>query len=468
MARVVSERAGNHALYDAQPAPSGALVQFDSAPARRADRPFTMEVTREEINPCTVKLTVVCDEAQVADAFEKAYKQLSKRIRVPGFRPGTAPKSIIEGMVEPEHVLDTASDIIVRAAAKAAIDQEGLVPDSRPTVDLTKLDMDSRQCEFTIKVPLAPKVELGDYKGLTAKRPPIEVDDDEVQHQIEEMRRRKSTQEVITGRGVQEGDVAVVNIRPDGDEGEGRTFMTVAGQTFAQLDQALIGMEAEEMKSVELTFPENFQEQDWAGQAFHCQVTLRSLSALKLPEVDDSFAQSYKVENVDELKGRLRERMIETKKGMIQDYVNDQLLSELVSRSNVQVPDNMWESVAERRMDDIVREQETRKHTLEEYAAQNGMTVQQLEEAQRAEARLQVIRAVLVREIFKAEDMSMSNAELNIELAAMAQEYDTEPKALLNTLRKNNALEELHFRAVYRKVLEFLNANANIVEVADA
>jgi trigger factor len=426
-----------------------------------------MQVTREDLNPCTVKLTVVCDESLVAEGFERAYKQIAKRIRVPGFRPGMAPRAIVESRIQPEDILDAAAENIMRSAYKSAMEQEGLVAHSNPGVELTTLDKDTLKCEFTIKVPLAPQVELGDYKALTARRPAIEVSDEELEHQIEEMRKRKSTQEAVMGRGVQEGDVAVVNIRAAGEEGDGRTFMTVAGQTFPQLDQALMGMEAEQMKSLDLTFPENFQEKDWAGKPMHCQVTLRSLSAVKLPEVDDSFAQLYKVENVDELKERLREQMAASKKNMIQEYVNEQLLDDLLSRSTVNVPDNMWESVAAQKMRDIAQEQLERKLSLEEYAAQNGMTVQQLEEAQKNEAKMYVTRAVLVREIFAKEKMSMSNAELNIELAMMAREYQMDTKTMLNALKKNRALDELHFRTIFRKVMELLNTNANVIEVAE-
>jgi trigger factor len=424
-----------------------------------------MEVTREELNPCTVKLSVVCDEAQVVEGFERAYKQIAKRIRVPGFRPGMAPKAIIEGMIQPEELYDAAAENIVRTAYKAAIQEQGLTPHTRPAVDLTTLDKDTSKCEFSIKVPLEPKVELGDYKGLVAKRPPIAVSDEELNHQIDEMRKRKSTREAVTGRGVQEGDVAVVNIRVDGEEGDGRTFMTVAGQTFPQLDQALMGMEAEQMKSLDLTFPENFQEKDWAGKPLHGQVTLRSLSAVKLPEVDDEFAQSFKVENVEELKDRLREQMTASKQDMIQEYVNEQLLADLLGRSTVHVPDNMWESVATQRMQDIAQEQQERKVSIEEYAAQNGMTVEQLEEAQKNEAKLHVQRAVLVQRVFAAENMSLTNTELNIELAMMARELQMEPKALLNLLKKNNHIDELHFRATFRKVMQFLSESAEIAEV---
>jgi trigger factor len=429
--------------------------------------PTIMQITREELNPCTVKLSVVCDEKEVVEGFERAYKQIAKRVRVPGFRPGMAPKSIIEGMIQPEELYDAAADNIVRSVYKAAIQQEDLKPHSRPAIDLTTLDKDTSKCEFTIKVPLEPQVELGDYKGLVAKRPPTPVTDEEVEHQIEEMRRRKSTREAVTGRGVQEGDVAVVNIRVDGEEGDGRTFMTVAGQTFPQLDQALMGMEAEQMKSLDLTFPENFQEKDWAGKPLHSQVTLRSLNAVKLPELDDEFAQSYKVESVEDLKERLREQMTDSKLNMIREYVNEQLLEDLLSRSTVHVPDNMWESVAAQRMQDIAREQEERKLSLEEYAAQNGMTVQQLEEAQKNEAKIQVQRAVLVQRVFAAEKMTLTNTELNLELVMMAREFQMDPKALLNVLKKNEQIDELHFRATFRKVLQFLTENAEIAEVVE-
>jgi trigger factor len=427
-----------------------------------------MQITREELNPCTVKLTVVCDEAQVVEGFERAYKQIAKRIRVPGFRPGMAPKSIIEGMIQPEELYDAATENIIRTAYKAAIEQEDLKPHARPDVDLKTLDKETSKCEFSIKVPLEPKVELGDYKSLVAKRPPTAVSDEEVNHQIDEMRKRKSTREAVTGRGVQEGDVAVVNIRVDGEEGEGRTFMTVAGQTFPQLDQALMGMEADQMKALDLTFPENFQEKDWAGKPLHSQVTLRSLSAVTLPEIDDEFAQSFKVENVDELKERLREQMTGSKLNMIQQYVNEQLLEDLMSRSKIFVPDNLWESVAARKMQDIVREQEERKTTLEEYAAQNGMTVEQLEEAQKNDAKVQVQHAVLVQHVFTAENMTLTNTELNIELAMMAREYQMDPKALLNILKKNDQIGELHYLATYRKVMQFLTENAVISEVVEA
>ena len=424
-----------------------------------------MEVTRKELNPCTVQLEIKSSPEQVKQGFDRAYKQLAKHIRIPGFRPGHAPKNLLEQRIPKPDLYDQAAENIIRSAYKAAMEQEKLEPYSQPSVDLTTLNEEEGKAEFTVKVPLKPIVELTEYKGLEAEQPPVSVTDDEVEAQIDDIRRKKSSREAVTGRGVVEGDVAVVNVKPDGDAGEGKTFMTIAGQTFPQLDQALMGMQAEELKSLDLTFPENFQDKAWAGKTMHCQVTLRSLSAVKLPEVNEEFAKSLSAESVESLRTRIRELVGQAKLSMAHDYVVEQLLEQLLQKSTIHVPDTMWESVASRRLQELEEEQRQKGKTLEEYAKEQGMEKDELIAAWREQARMHVQRAVAVREIFAREKLTMTNAELNRELASMAQEFDTDPNQMLDVLKKNNALDELQFRAIFRKVTDFLKENAKIREV---
>lgn len=425
-----------------------------------------MEITREELNPCTVKLTIKCDEQQVKQGFDKAFKQLAKNIRVPGFRPGHAPRSVVEPMIPMDRLYDAAMDNIINAVHRQALTEEGLEPHGAPSADITKLNHEENSCEFTLKVPLKPIVELGEYKGLPVEKPPVDVTDEEVEHQIEGMRRGKATSQSITDRGIEEGDYAVVNIKIDGQEGDGRNFMTTAGQTFPQLDQALIGMKAEEMKSVDLTFPENFQEKDWAGKPFHCTVTVRSVSARKLPELDASFAGEYNLDSVDELRERVKQGLEQYKKERLNDYLNEQLLENLLQRSTVYVPDNMWEGVANQRIRDIHEEQQKQGKTFEQYAQENGMTAEQLVEAVKNEAATHVKRAVLIQEVAIKENMKFDNRDLNEELIYMAREYDVKPEDMLNLLKKHQQLGELQQRAIFRKVTQFLNEHADAREVA--
>lgn len=424
-----------------------------------------MQVTRQELNPCTIQLDIVCSPDQVRQGFDKAFKQLSKHIRVPGFRPGHAPKNLVEPLIPKNDLYEQAADNIIRTSFRAALDQEKLEAYSQPSVELKDLKEEEQICEYTAKVPLQPVVELSEYKGLEAEMPPVEVSDEEVEAQIEELRRKRGTRTAVTNRGVEEGDVAVVNIKIDGEAGEGRNFMTIAGQTFPQLDQALMGMQAEELKSLNLTFPENFQEKDWAGQTHKCQVTLRSLSAVHLPDLDDEFAQSLSTESVDQLRNRIRELVGQAKMNMAHEYVVEQLLEQLLNKSTIHVPDTMWESVATRRMQELAAEQHQKGKTMEQYAEEQGMTLESLIEAWKAESKLHVQRAVMVREIFSREKMNLNNLELNTELQTMAREFEMAPADLLATLKKNKALDELHFRAIFRKVTEFLKENAKLKQV---
>ena len=421
-----------------------------------------MQFTREDLNPCTVKLNIVCEASEVKDGFDKAFKQIAKKIKLPGFRPGHAPRAMLESLVDKEDLYDAATENIVRNTLRSAMTETALEADqtTRPTVELKLIDQETNAAEYSVKIPLPPKITLGDYKGLPIQKPVVTVTDEEVEKQIEEFRKRRQLREAVTDRGVQEGDVAVVNVKIDGEEGDGRNFMTIAGQTFEALDAALMGMQVEEMKNLEVTFPDTFQEKDWAGQSHKIQMTVNSVSGVKLPELDDEFAQSLQTESVEDLRTRVREGLGRAKAEMLRELVTEQLMEKLHERSEVFVSDNMWEALAERRLRETAQEQHRNGKTLESYAAENGMTVDQLQEAWSKNAKIQVERALMIREVFIQEQMQLTNNELQTELVGMAQEYETDVEEMLKMLQKNEALDELNFRAISRKVTDFLESQS--------
>jgi trigger factor len=425
-----------------------------------------MQTTREDLNPCTVKLNIVCDPAEVKSGFEKAKKNLAKKVRLPGFRPGNAPKHLAEQYLNKAEVYDEALQQIISNAYKAVVKEQNLEPDPtvRPQVDVTKIN--EEECEFVAKIGLPPVVELGDPKGIPVQRPAAPITDEDVDRQIQEFRQRRGTHVAITERGVADGDVCVVNIKPDGEEGEGRTFMVIAGQTFPSLDQALSNMRVEEVKHTELTLPENFQEKDWAGKTLSAVVTLNSVSAISMPELDDSFAQSFKSENLDEFRSLIRAGLERNINGEIEKIVAEQLLDGILDRSKVEVSDNMWEPIADQRLAEVAEEQQKAGKTLEDYAQQQGMTIEDIRSAWRDRAKTEVKRALVVREIYKQENMDLDNESINQELADMAQEMGISPKEMLEILQQRNALQELQFRAISRKVREFLGAQADVKEMA--
>lgn len=425
-----------------------------------------MQITREDLNPCTVKLNIVCDPEEVKAGFDKATKQLVKKVKLPGFRPGHAPKQLVEQYVNKAELYDEALQYIIGSGYKEALKQQELEPDPtvRPQVEVTKLE--ETECEFTAKIGLPPIVELGDWKGIPVERPAMGVTEEDIDRQLDELRQRRGTREAITERGVMDGDVCVVNIKKDDEEGEGRTFMVIAGQTFATLDQALAGMRVEEVKHGELSFPENFQEKDWAGKTFGASLTLNSVSSIRMPELDDAFAQSLKTQNVDDLRERIRSGMDKAVSGEIDKIVSEQLLDGLLERSKVEVSDNMWEPIADQRIEEVAAEQKKEGKTIEDYVQEHGMTLDGLREAWRERAKVEVMRALVVREMYKQQDLKLENEDLSNELEDMARESGVTPKDMIRMLEQANAMNELQFRAISRKVRELLAAQANVKEMA--
>jgi trigger factor len=428
-----------------------------------------MQITRENLNPCTVKLLIACESSEVTEGFDSAFRHLTKKVRLPGFRPGKAPKAMLEPYIAEEEWNQQAAEEMIRKVYPKALEEEKLEVDRTtvPHISVTSINKEEKKFEFSVKVPLPPKVELGDYRGLPLSQPSVDVTDAEIDYEIEELRGNGKGHGPVVDRGVMVGDVAVLGIKPEGEDAESKTLVTIAGQNFPVLDEAIMGMRVEEMKNLDLEFPADFQNKELAGKSFKAQVTLNSVSGVTLPPLDDAFARSLKTENVEDLRNRLREVIGSAKQQMVRSIVHERLVDELLQRSEVAVSDNMWENLANRRLEELAEEQARNHKTLASYAEENGMTQEEFVKAWEDKAKLEVERALLVQAVFGKENMQIESQELGRELQGMAAEHQMDPGELLDILTKNKSLDELHFRALTRKVGDFLLSVADVTMEGD-
>jgi trigger factor len=427
-----------------------------------------MTITREDLNPCTVKLSIVCDASDVSEAVRSAVKEISKQVKVPGFRPGKAPTAMVESLVSKEAVYQEALDRLVRVTFKKALDEHSILPDPsvRPFVEVRKLDLENNEAEYEAQVGLPPIVQLGETAGLSVERPVVEVEDAEVDYRLEDLRGRRAKREQVTDRGVEEGDVAVVNITLS-ESGESKNFMTVVGKTFPQLDAALLGMQVEETKVMELVFPANFQEKTWAGQTLQSTVRLNSLNAVRMPELDDAFAQELNADSVEELRSRIREGIMRLKLQVADELVEEQLFDRMVERSQVDMSDNMWQNVARIRIQEWEEELKRRGKTVEEHAQENGMTKEEWAASVEKGAQDSTRQALVVRHVFETQALTLDNTLLNEALQQMASEFQMSAEDLLKQLQEQNMMNELHYRAVRKRVAKFLLEQAQVTDVRE-
>lgn len=427
-----------------------------------------MQVTKEEIAVRTLKVTVQVDEEIVKQGFRQAFKEIAKKVKVPGFRPGQAPRAVLERMIETKAVQDEAAEEIVRATLQNILKEHDITvePTVQPQVSVTTLTEDPIACTYEATISLPPVVELGEYKGLPIEEVDASISDEEVEKQIDDMRRRRASRETVSDRGAENDDMVVVNIKPD--DLEARTFMVVVGKTFDALDDILRGMTAEQMKLAELDFPADFQQQEWAGQKLKVQINVNSVSTLRLPELNDEFASKLEADTVGELKDQVRDYLSKVKEEAMRELVNEKALDALLAKSKVEVPPAMAEQLAYRRLSETEAELREKGGNLRTYAEQNGMTFEQLIEAWKEKAHAHVCRALLIRDIFGAEKMQINEDDLREELYAMSIDYGMPPQDLLEMLQRNNAMEELHFRSISRKVTKFLYDNGNKTAAVEA
>ena len=427
-----------------------------------------MTTTRKDLNACTVELTVHCSEAQIKAGWNKALKAAGKQVRVPGFRPGMAPASMVEKLVNPDALRETAIEEIVRPAYETAIRESGLAVHGTPRLTVDEFDRDPAKCVFTAKIGLEPRVTMGEYKGIEVTKPSVEVSDEDIDRQVDEFRRRGGRKQAVKDRGASVGDMAVVNIKPEGLEAN--NFMIVVGQSFASLDDVLVGMEVEGIKHAKLSFPADFQQKEWAGQDVEATVTVRSLTEVSTPEADDAFARTLNAENLENLRDQIREGLARMKEDAASEMMTEQILEKLLSTSEVEVSDNTWEEVADRRLQEMDQELRKQNTDLVKFAENQGMSIDQFVAAQQEEAKVHVKRAVLVEQIFRREGLQITQADVDRQFLQVAMENRIPEDQLESFARQygDRIRDEVVYRAMFSVVTQFLVSNANVAAEAAA
>ncbi len=381
-----------------------------------------------------VEMTVEVSAADFEAAVEKAYRKQRGKINMPGFRPGKAPRKMIESMYGPEVFYEEAVNIALPDAYMNAVKEQELDVVGYPEVEL--LEVGKEGFSFKATVAVYPEVTLGQYKGLEAPKAEVKVMAADVNARLKEMAERNSRM-VSVDRAVKKGDTANINFEGflegvpfEGGKGEDYDLAIGSGSFVPGFEEQLIGMKAEEEKDIDITFPEDYHA-DLAGKAVVFHVKVNAVKVKEVPAIDDEFAKDVsEFDTLAELKKDVKAKMITEREEAANRAFEDILMEKVAEGLTCDIPDAMVEEQAKRFTDNFKMQLQSQGLSFEQYKQMTNMDEAALLEQAKEPAARQVRMDLAVGAIIKAENIEATDADVDAEYEKMAKQYGMEVENL--------------------------------------
>ncbi len=416
-----------------------------------------------------IELEIPADK--VSKAAEKVARDIVRIARIPGFRPGKAPITLVRRRFADDIQGEVVQSLVPEYLEKA-LDEKKLVPVTRPEVDKVEFK-EGEPLKFRAIFEVLPEFELGDYKNIQVEVDEIEAGDAEVEKSIEQMRERAATFVPVEGRAAKDGDSALIKLNgvpTDGGEPvEADNILVPLGaeETLASFTENLRGASAGETKKFEARYPDDYPDQKLAGKTYDFTAEVQGVKEKKLPELNDEFVKEVtgeksEVTTLDELRKKIRENLEASKEQQQGSQARDRILEQLVSKHDFPVPEALIEGQMDTRLERMVRS------LASQGVDPRGMNVDwaALRSQQRDRSVTDVKAELLLDRIATAEKIDATEEEVEKEIAHLAEHGGESATAMRARLTKQGALDTMKSKLRSNKTIDWLYSNARIEKTA--
>jgi trigger factor len=431
--------------------------------------PSDIQVSSSEETPTRHALEVQVAASRVSKAFDRAYRELSRQVKVRGFRPGKTPRSVLESLYGAS-IAEQLEQSLVAETLADAVEQAGLDPVSEPSVEAPTPSA-GEDFRYIARIEVKPQIQLPDLAGLPATRPRVEVADDDVEKELEALRERHAKLlEEAEGTEVAEGHVATVDFvgRVDGEPFEGGSGQGVdievgAGRFLPDFEGQLVGAAGGGDLEIRVQFPEDYGAEELAGKEALFAVHVAAVKRREIPTLDDEFAKDLgEFESLDALRTRIRADLTESREQASKSVLQRTLLDSLIERSSFDVPPGM----VERRLEGELRSAHERLAGQVDHDTLHEQMGRWREEW-RERAERQVRESLLLEAVSRSESLSVSPEDVEARVHEMAERQGVSPARLREAYGGEAFERALEAELVDQKALEFLVARAKVDETAD-
>ena len=381
-------------------------------------------------------LEIEVPPAEVDRHFATAYRHVAERTKVPGFRPGKAPRQIIDRFVGRPSVVAEAIDHLVSASYDAALDQTDVIPIDQPDVDIDPASvLEGQAVTFTATVPVRPEVTVGAYEHYPFGLEVPEVTDEQVDAVIADLREQQATLRPVDGRTAQDRDIASVKFvgTVDGEPFEGGSAdrLPVAigeGRMIEGWEEHLVGMEIGSTRGFDVTFPDDYRVEDLRGRQAHFEVELLDLRERVLPDIDDDFARSVgEVADLAALRAEIRDAMEQRASAEARHAFSDRIIDFAAGNATVELPEVMVANEIEILRDELTSRLAAQRIGLEQYLALAKQTPDEMTNELREPAARRVKTLLVLSAIAEKEGVDASDEQIDAEIAEQLARHD-EPR----------------------------------------
>ncbi|MBO0471068.1 trigger factor [Enterococcus sp. DIV0242_7C1] len=378
-------------------------------------------------------LTFSVDQTLIEKGLKQAFDKVKKNLNVPGFRKGKVSRQVFNRMYGEEALYEDALNAVLPEVYEAAVKEAGIDPVSQPKIDVESMNK-GEDWVVTAEVTVKPEVKLGEYKNLTVEKQDREVTDEDVDARIQRELEAQAELVIKEDEAAVEGDTVVIDFEGfkdgvafEGGKGENYSLELGSNSFIPGFEDQLVGKKAGEEVEVKVTFPEDYQAEDLAGQEAVFQVKVHEVKAKELPELDDEFAKDVddSVESLDELKEKYRKELTESKEAAATEAKDEAAIRQAVDNAEiVDLPHVMVHDEVHRSMDEFLNNMQRQGIAPDMYYQLTGTTEADLHKQFEAEAEVRTKTNLVIEAIAAAEDIEITEEEIENEIKDLSEQYN--------------------------------------------
>ena len=424
-------------------------------------------IKNEKLEGSRVELHFSIAQADYEAAVERVYRREVKKMNIPGFRKGKAPRSVVEKMYGKGVFFEDAINELIPVAYPAALEEAAINPVSQPEFDVVSMEGD---VVLSAKVYVKPELAIKGYKRLKAVRKITPVTDEEIDREIKLVQERNSRTIDVTDRPAENGDTTVIDYEGfcDGvafEGGKGEDYaLTLGSNTFIPgFEDQIVGHSIDESFDVNVTFPEEYHSAELAGKPAVFKVTIHAITKTELPELDDEFAKDVsEFDTFAEYKADVQASIQKRHETTAENEIKDELAKKISDKLVAEIPAVMFENETENMLRDYDNRLRQNGLDLSTYCKYTGMTLESLREQMRPQAEQQVKIRLALEAIAATENIEATEEDINAEYQYIADTYRVDIEEVKKSIDAADIAEDVKVK----KAMDFVVSKAMIVDAA--